>query len=226
LNDVKTVTTAKMCWEKRRPEIVHVFEREVYGRVPMNAPKLKLGGSLDNERGEWQWSNHYEEVGGTRRPLRISLCDRGHRPDSQDASQCERSGAGEDGLRLEPRVFSVSGPALSGDECVAPGTHMAVAGSRQRLGYAIYVPHKCAGGQGRRINAGRDRLVNKGQPRKLDDWGPLRAWPWGASRALDYLETDTSVDAKHFDLEGSSRYGKASSVAMAYDPRFAIAFII
>jgi hypothetical protein len=29
-----------MCWEKRRPEIVHAFEREVYGRVPMNAPKL------------------------------------------------------------------------------------------------------------------------------------------------------------------------------------------
>jgi len=69
-------------------------------------------------------------------------------------------------------------------------------------------------------------LVNKGQPRKLDDWGPLRVWAWGASRALDYLETDTSVDAKHFGLEGSSRYGKASSVAMAYDPRFAIAFII
>ena len=40
----------------------------------------------------------------------------------------------------EPRVFSVSGPALSEDECVAPGTHMAVAGSRQRLGYAIYIP--------------------------------------------------------------------------------------
>ena len=91
LNDVKTVTTAKMWWEKRRPEIVHAFEREGYGRVPMNAPKLKLGGSLDNERGEWQCSNHYEEVGGTRRPLRISLY-RGHRPDSQDASQCERSG--------------------------------------------------------------------------------------------------------------------------------------
>ena len=68
--------------------------------------------------------------------------------------------------------------------------------------------------------------MNKGQPRKLDDWGPLRAWLWGASPALDYLETDTSVDAKHFGLEGPSRYGKASSVAMAYDPRFAIAFII
>ena len=40
LNDVKTVTTAKMGREKRRPEIVDAFEREVYGRVPMNAPKL------------------------------------------------------------------------------------------------------------------------------------------------------------------------------------------
>src|SRR5580700_2237744 len=87
-------------------------------------------------------------------------------------------------------------------------------------------PQVCrrAGGQGRRINAGRDRLVNKGQPRKLDDWGPLRVWAWGASRALDYLETDTSVDAKHVRLEGP--HGMAgSSVAMAYDPRFAIAHI-
>ncbi|RYY58809.1 MAG: acetylxylan esterase, partial [Chitinophagaceae bacterium] len=39
-------------------------------------------------------------------------------------------------------------------------------------------------------------LVNKGQPRKPDDWGALRAWAWGASRALDYLETDTLVNAK------------------------------
>ena len=29
-----------MWWEKRRPVIVDAFEREVYGRVPMNAPKL------------------------------------------------------------------------------------------------------------------------------------------------------------------------------------------
>ena len=102
---------------------------------------------------------------------------------------------------------------------------MAVAGSRQRLGLRHLCPHACAGGQGRRLNAGRDRVVNKGQPRKLDDWGALRVCAWGASRALDYLETDKSVDAKHVGLEGPSRYGKASSVAMAYDPRFAIAYI-
>jgi len=58
-------------------------------------------------------------------------------------------------------------------------------------------------------------LCNKGQPRKADDWGALRAWAWGASRALDYFETDKSVDAKQVGLEGHSRYGKATIVAIA-----------
>src|SRR5207244_13088608 len=68
-------------------------------------------------------------------------------------------------------------------------------------------------------------LVNKGQPRKLDDWGALQAWAWAASRALDYFETDKSVDAKQVGIEGLSRYGKAALVAMAYEPRLAIAFV-
>jgi hypothetical protein len=67
--------------------------------------------------------------------------------------------------------------------------------------------------------------VNKGQRRKADDWGALKAWAWGASRALDYFETDKSVDAKRVGIEGHSRFGKATIVAMAYDERFAIAFV-
>jgi len=68
-------------------------------------------------------------------------------------------------------------------------------------------------------------LVNKGQPRKADDWGVLRAWAWGASKVLDYLETDKAVNAKEVGLEGHSRWGKATIVAMAYDQRFAIAYV-
>jgi hypothetical protein len=40
LNNGKKVTTAKMWWEQRRPQIVEDFDREVYGRVPPHTPKV------------------------------------------------------------------------------------------------------------------------------------------------------------------------------------------
>jgi len=92
-------------------------------------------------------------------------------------------------------------------------------------GYALLFPTSVQADTGEGLTQGIIGLVNKGQPRKLDDWGALRAWAWGASRALDYFETDKSVDAKQVGIEGLSRYGKAALVAMAYDPRFAIGFI-
>jgi hypothetical protein len=36
----KKVTNADMWWKQRRPEIVEDFEREVYGRLPKNIPKV------------------------------------------------------------------------------------------------------------------------------------------------------------------------------------------
>jgi hypothetical protein len=40
LKNGKKVTTADMWWKGRRPEIVEDFEKEVYGRVPKNIPKV------------------------------------------------------------------------------------------------------------------------------------------------------------------------------------------
>src|SRR5436190_10862625 len=40
LKNGKKVTSAKVWWEQRRPEIVEDFEREVLGRVPKNVPKV------------------------------------------------------------------------------------------------------------------------------------------------------------------------------------------
>src|SRR4029077_19698687 len=34
------VTSAEQWWNKRRPEIVEDFEREVVGRIPLNVPKV------------------------------------------------------------------------------------------------------------------------------------------------------------------------------------------
>ena len=40
LNIGQRVTTAKVWWEQRRPEIVDLFEKYVYGRVPTDVPKV------------------------------------------------------------------------------------------------------------------------------------------------------------------------------------------
>src|SRR4030095_14584324 len=84
-------------------------------------------------------------------------------------------------------------------------------------GYATIAPASIQADNGAGLTSGIIGLVNKGQPRRADDWGAPRAWAWGASRALDYLETDRTVDAKKVGIEGVSRYGKAALVAMAYD---------
>ncbi|MEI9959817.1 MAG: hypothetical protein WDM76_01420 [Limisphaerales bacterium] len=40
LKNGKKVTTPEMWWKQRRPEIVEDFDREIYGRVPANTPKV------------------------------------------------------------------------------------------------------------------------------------------------------------------------------------------
>ena len=89
----------------------------------------------------------------------------------------------------------------------------------------LFDPASVQADDGAGITRGIIGLVNKGQPRKPEDWGALRAWAWGAGRGLDYLETDSAVDAKHVGIEGVSRYGKAALVTMAFDQRFAMALV-
>jgi hypothetical protein len=92
-------------------------------------------------------------------------------------------------------------------------------------GYATIDPGSIQADNGAGLTRGIIGLVNKGQPRGPEDWGSLRAWAWGAARALDYLETDPLIDAKHVGIEGVSRYGKAALVTLAFEERFAMALV-
>ena len=53
LRNGKKVADAKTWWKKRRPEIVEQFDREIYGRVPKNTPKVnwELVSSVDTTFG-------------------------------------------------------------------------------------------------------------------------------------------------------------------------------
>ena len=226
LNNGQRVTSPSMWWKQRRPEIVELFDREVYGRVPAHTPKVN-----------WEVVSTTTEKNG-------------------DFSVVTKKLVGHVDNSIDPKIsvnidFTVSTPAdAKGPVPViiefgidpafmaamrkrfpnfAPPKDSGPTWQQQLLakgwGYAELIPTTIQADNGAGLREGIIGLCNKGEYRKPDDWGSLRAWAWGASRALDYLETDKAVNAKQVGITGHSRYGKAALVTMAYDQRFAIGYI-
>jgi hypothetical protein len=248
LKNGKKVTTAADWWSKRRPEIVEDFDREVYGRVPKVTPKVnwvvistanekngdidvitkKLEGVVDN--------SSYPDI-----EVKIALTlstpasAKGPVPVVMQFGFIFGGPATPPpaGPPYGPDAFLPPRPPMNFPRgAMPPGAGRGPTGPtwQQEVlakgwGYAQLIPTSVQADDGSGLTLGIIGLVNKGQPRKLDDWGALRAWAWGASRAIDYFETDKAVDAKHIALEGHSRYGKATLVTMAYEPRLWTAYV-
>jgi hypothetical protein len=224
LNNGTRVTTPAMWWEKRRPEIVEEFEREVYGRVPKNVPEVT-----------WRVTQSVKTViGGV--PV-VARRVAGHVDNSSypaiavDIDMAVITPA--DAARPFPVLMSFGNGAMPPNmpsDLPPAGTPAGPVPPAQRLvaagwGYVSINTSSIQADNGAGLTRGIIGLVNKGQARKPDDWGSLRAWAWGASRGLDYLLTDKGVDAKHIGIEGVSRYGKAALVAAAFEPRFAMVLV-
>ena len=231
MNDGTKVTTADMWWKQRRPEIVELFDREIYGRVPSDTPKVTWEVTSTKKTDATITKQLVGHVDNTAYPL-ISV----------NIAVTLATPANATGPVPVMMQFS-GGPFLFGARRGARGATSGQAATRptgfggparpnwqqqvlaKGWGWATINTSTIQADNGAGLTSGIIGLCNKGQPRKLDDWGVLRAWAWGASRALDYFEADPAVDAKQVGLEGHSRWGKATLVAMAYDQRFAIAYV-
>ena len=225
LKNGKKVSSAEVWWKQRRPEIIDDFETEIYGRVPANAPKVR-----------WEVVGTMHETNGDIPVLTKRLI--GHLENAEypqisvNIDLTLTTPANANGpvpviteLALSPEVLAALTKRFPDMFRNQPGPTWQQQLLAKGWGYAVYIPTSVQADSGDGLQAGVIGLTNKGEPRKLEDWGALRAWAWGASRVLDYFETDKNVDAKQVGIEGHSRYGKAALVAMAFDLRFAIAYI-
>jgi len=216
LKNGKTVTTPDMWWNQRRPEIVEDFEREMYGRVPKNVPKVT-----------WTVTGTTTTMSGSHAVIERQLT--GHVDNSSypllsvDIKITLATPANATARVPVMMMFKRGGatwPTATGGD--PPASEQLIADG---WGYAYVDTSSIQEDNGSGLTKGIIGLVNKGQPRRPEDWGALQAWAWGASRGLDYLEMDKTVDAKRVGIEGVSRYGKAALVTMAFDTRFAVVLV-
>jgi hypothetical protein len=221
LKNGKKVNSPKVWRDKRRKEIFEDFDREIYGRVPKNVPKVKW--KVVKTKNDTIGSNPVvtKELSGHVDNSSYPLID----VNIQLTLTTPANTSGPVPVIIEFgfdfskfKSFDVSKLPPDFDSW-----------KKQILdkgwGFAVLVPTSVQEDNGAGLTNGIIGLCNKGMPRKVDDWGALRAWAWAASRCIDYFETDKSVEAKKIGIEGLSRYGKATLVTMAYDERFAIAFV-
>ncbi|WDF78674.1 acetylxylan esterase [Mucilaginibacter sp. KACC 22773] len=266
LKNGKKVTTADVWWKQRRPEIIEDMEREVYGRIPANVPKVTWTVKVtDKERVGFypviakQLIGHVDNTACPSINVNIEMTlvlpafakgpvpvlmmfARSALPAPAQPSPADlekiNSALKELLVKEHPELkaifeqypaynpvaeqspFGPGGfPVIKGD----PPTAMQLIANG--WGYVLIDPSSIQADNAEGLTRGIIGLVNKGQPRKPEDWGALRAWSWGAARALDYLETEAAVDAKHVGIEGVSRYGKAALVTLAFERRFAMGLI-
>lgn len=239
------VTTAGQ-WRRRRAEIVRLFEEEVYGCNPSRPPAMWFEvtsvdpHALHGLATRREVTLHLaEDRAGPKLHLLLyvpnhTLLDNASGPVPVFLGlnfPGNHTVASDPGGTLRSRWLTGSGGKALVSTCANEGTRGAEASRWQvemvlSRGYALaticyedIVPDTNNGYQ-----AGVQSLYYKpGQTRPApNEWGAVGAWAWGLSRALDYLETDTSVDARRVALVGHSRLGKAALWAGALDERFAL----
>ena len=213
----KKVTSAKMWTKVRRPEIVRLFEDNVYGRIPANVPGVK-----------WEVTNEeHKEFAGKQVVVRYlkGVVDNSSYP--AITVEIQANVVYPEGKQNLPVIIEFG---FGGGD---PTRSFARAGSvswqqmviERGWAAATINPSSIQADAGSGLTNGIIGLCNKGNHRQPTDWGSLRAWGWGLSRLIDYFETDKTFDATKCAIEGVSRYGKASLVAMAFEERIAAGFI-
>ena len=236
MQDGSPVTSAAAWFERRRPELLKLFETEMFGRAPGKPEALHFQ-VVSEEDGALSGI-------AVRKEIRIHF-------DASDEHYMTL-------LLYLPRAAAGPVPVVVaanfyGNTAVIFDTGVSLPDSAQIARYRLYrEPFRGQDAQswpvGMLLSRGYglatffkgdldpewdDGFTNGVHPLfyregqtypEADEWGAIGAWAWGYSRVLDYLETDPRVDASRVIAAGHSRLAKTALWAAVRDTRFAMAF--
>jgi hypothetical protein len=210
MSDGKPVENADMWQRRRRPEIIKLYERSIFGAIPANAPKVTW------QVGETDGSAH----GG--RAVRKTIVGRmGTAADAPSMNLTLYTPI--ESSKPVPVILLVNftgGAPPAGDPPVAADI------IARGWGYATVVYTDIQPDKIDTFDKGVIGVTLAGGEKAPADgeWAAIGAWSWGVMRILDYLSTDSAVDAKHIALFGHSRLGKTALWASALDERIAAVY--
>ncbi len=245
LNNGTRVRDAKMWTSQRRPELLELFAREVYGRTPAGRP----------EKLHWAVTAvDQAALGGkaVRKEVTIWLTEKKDGPKLhlliyQPVASATNKGPwptflgynfyGNTSVHADPGITPSTAWMRNTAETkivrnrateATRGTHASYweVEALVARGYAtatMYYGDVCEDqAEGLTKDAGALFATNAVEARRPDEWGAIGIWAWGLSRALDYLQADPEIDGRRVAVHGHSRLGKAALWAGAQDERFAL----
>ena len=220
----KRITTKEEWLNERRPQIMGMFASNIYGRIPEPETPVDVNYRMLSEDKEFfdgrctrkhilaKYSN---ERGSVEIRLALFVPNEVNGP----VPVLLRLGFAEvDGGNIEMNNIQAYGKLGDGTPLI----------DFLDRGFGVAC---IRGGEVIRDEVGFSRSVqelyykgNQTMPR-ADEWGVIAGISWQLSRALDYLETDKTVDKTKIAIIGFSKLGKSTLWAGALDTRFAMVLL-
>ena len=234
-----TVENAEMWKEERRPEVLQLFEENVYGKMPgeLNISSFEVieesGKALNNQAIRKQVLLKFKRQD---KELEVNILIYLPKNIEKTPIFLSYNFNGNHTTTTEEEVF-ISKSWVFNIEKDGINDHKASEASRGNRTNRWKIEKIIASGYGLatiyygEIDPDKDDFsdgihpffYSENQTRPgSNEWGSIAAWAWGLSKAMDYFEKDNDIDQDKVAVMGHSRLGKTSLWAGATDERFAL----